>query len=346
MNKIYFLVICVICAIIQLVPFNEGAAVPAATNSSRESLLEFYDKELQIMAKEFCEKAKNVSKTLLEVKDIKEASTPELKEFQKFLQMFLRDFTHFKRYNIYGPLLEIFLDLSKKDHTKQNFNLILEKYFANPLQKFKQNYEKFIKEDFLTKIADFKNQSNKEDVKDNIDYIKSCQDYECLTTNLEYVFEGVNATKELSTAYLPLEEKKLLLLISINCYNVAKGIQQDEQFSQLSSAAKQNITKDIKNYSTNFENHQNISEFWSEIGENLNYPIKYDWNMKNSTFKDLNFSLSDEQIFKKIVNKYKFEKEKSLYEKRFAHITIGTILKMMLFSSVTQEKTKLIVTFG
>ncbi|KAM7354276.1 uncharacterized protein ACRADG_006008 [Cochliomyia hominivorax] len=343
MKLLYFVLILLLT---QLWPISLANPIP--TNITKNDLLEFYDKELQIIAEEFCEKAKNVSEKLLDDKDIKEASTPELKEFRNFLQTLLRDYPHFKRYKIQGPLLEVLirtvimdLDIlrSQRRQADLKFREIVKKYFSNILQEYEQIYGKFLKEKFLKKMENFKQQSSANDLKQMpkidkfIDQLRTCQSYECFPTNLDELLVAVNANPELAKEYINKDDKIVMFSRCLLEYKMVKMILNDERFSELSLEFKQIYTKDINEFISSFENQTDIKQFLQLTVEKLNYPRKYgQYKQKanDSNTEAIDVPSKDQELLKEILEKNVANLMKSKFELEFNSVVSEYFLKLII----------------
>ncbi|KAM7353466.1 uncharacterized protein ACRADG_005518 [Cochliomyia hominivorax] len=303
-----------ICATIELIPFAD--ALPARTNPHLKSLYETYDNGMQMIAEEFCEKFKNVSEKLLADKNVKEASTPELKELQTSLQIFLSDYPLFKKYKMEQPLLYILLDLVNLEEnltadgnldSKQKFQLTMKKYFALPLQEYKQNHEKFVREKLIPKIEDYKKHSNSGDfqklvdIKQKFDSLNSCQNYECLPSRQHLLIK--NGSKEILEIFIHLIVDRMSFLLNVYDYNECKQLLKDGKFSQINLEVRNQITNDINKFITQFENHSNISEFIYLSHRNLNYLFKD----KKEYIEKLKVSPEDSEILNEIIDNYNID---------------------------------------
>lgn len=165
----------------------------------KENFLDFFDTELQNLAGDFAEGAKNVSEILLQTEDLKKTQIPEQKELKKSLQAFLTDYPHAKRFGTYQPLLMTFINLMNPEYNNQTegnqeinikFQQLLKENFAIVLKDYEENYKKFIKNKFLIKLEDFKRQISSEELKDMpdlnemVEKLKNCTSYQCLLINL------------------------------------------------------------------------------------------------------------------------------------------------------------------
>lgn len=104
------------------------------SNTAAGNFLEFYENKLNLMAGDLCENFKNLSDQLLNDNfNDSAALTPEIKDLQQFLEQFLRDYTHFKRYQNFQPLLSLIIQTADLNY--------INKYVTNPetQMKFKKN---------------------------------------------------------------------------------------------------------------------------------------------------------------------------------------------------------------
>ncbi|KAM7352576.1 uncharacterized protein ACRADG_005033 [Cochliomyia hominivorax] len=153
-----FLIITLIWMVIQFLPFIPANPLPQ--NSAKQNLLDFYENELFLMAESFCEKFKNTSENLLSTEEIKEASTPELKEFKNILINFLHEYPNLKRFELQPILLMGFINLQNTEEQQmekysemfKKYKELFSRYFGTLIQEYEKNYNKLINEKFLNKI--------------------------------------------------------------------------------------------------------------------------------------------------------------------------------------------------
>ncbi|KAM7354502.1 uncharacterized protein ACRADG_006152 [Cochliomyia hominivorax] len=255
---------------------------------------------------------------------------------------------------MYQTLLELLIYLVKTPdnisvkediNAIQNFQLKVKNYFAGPLKEYEENYGKFIKEKFLPKIEDFQKQLNAEDLenlpnfKESMNKLKSCQTYECFPTTLEPLYKDFNVSNEQLDSYRNSEMETLFFLTSLNGYNTGKEMLKDQNFSQLSIETKERFSNEINNVTTQFENLQNITEFWNLIDDKLNYASKYQQGLKG-ILMDSQLPPKDVEILREITNNYNYKRDKSIFEKGVEDIAIQKVFTSMFISSSVPEMNK------
>ncbi|KAM7352910.1 uncharacterized protein ACRADG_005244 isoform 1-T1 [Cochliomyia hominivorax] len=345
--KLIILILTQICVLIQLLTLSR--AYPYEGNTSpKEKFLEFYEKELYIMSKDFCEKAKNISENLLSANEIREASTPELKELKSSLQQFLKDYPHFQRYRLQQPLLMLFMKLADtrgfenlredQDKTVQKFKQLLHKYFAQLIKDYEQNYGKFIKEKFLPKIEEVKMQLEPEDLED-VQYLndldkfivtlKSCQSYQCFPFDLDAALVKLEVSMETLIKYTKKDYKKFTTLRAIQINTMGQNILKNENLTKLTSSTKNNLTLDINDFKEKFTNNNDIDTFVTLIQEKPSFPQKY--------YNNTDIPLEDRQILTELFNAH-LHLADNFFEIEIIFVMLHLNLKRKIISESVAKK--------
>lgn len=291
-------------------------------NSPKENFLDFFDAELQDLARNFAEGAKNVSEILLQTVDLKERQTPEQIELRKSLQAFLTDYPHAKRFGTYQPILMTFINLMNPEYNNNQtegnheinikFQQLLKQNFAIVLKDYEENYKKFIKNKFLIKLEDFKRQLSSEELKDMpdlnemVEKLKNCTSYQCLPTNLDSLLMALKCTsKDLLYKYFEADLRRGLTFALIRQNNVLKTFMKDDtKISQLEGDCRKNLTNFINESITLFENSKEIVKILELNKEKINFEEK----LKN----DLEFCSKDRKFLQDYFINY--EANESRYE--------------------------------
>lgn len=318
-------------------------------NSTEDLVFDLYANDLHLIAKNFCESAKNSSEILLKNKEIKEASTPLLKEFRNSLNDFLRDYPAIKRYEIYELILATFIKMAGdhdeldivKPHDRdmeiseievelqrekeQEFRKIFQKYFTETFREYENNYQKLIKK-VLPKLQVFKENLQEENIfkyyklTEILNNLEKCQNYACFPINHYDFLKILTKNSNSYVKYKKSNIENLLTLILIAIDNVSKDIlRQEEKIAQLSFDCKDKFTNDIKNFVTNFENNNKIKIFLQTFDLIDIYFLKKYYNT-------LECSENDRNILNDILEKYLNDDSKFDSEYELAKSTV--IFKM------------------
>lgn len=291
----------------------------------KENFLDFFDTELQNLAGDFAEGAKNVSEILLQTEDLKKTQIPEQKELKKSLQAFLTDYPHAKRFGTYQPLLMTFINLMNPEYNNQTegnqeinikFQQLLKENFAIVLKDYEENYKKFIKNKFLIKLEDFKRQLSSEELKDMpdlnemVEKLKNCTSYQCLPTNLDSLLMALKCTsKDSLYKYFEADLKRGLTFALIRQNNVLKTFMKDNtKISQLEGDCRKNLTNFTNEFITLFENSREIVKILELNKEKINFEEK----LKN----DLEFCSKDRKFLQDYfinyeANEFRYELERN-----------------------------------
>ncbi|KAM7351040.1 uncharacterized protein ACRADG_004021 [Cochliomyia hominivorax] len=138
--------IIVIFTLIQLSPIYGKSLKPVTT---QDDFVKSIKTELFKMTEDFSEKAKNISENLLKDKVLDETASKEVRDVKSFLQAFLQDYPHFKRFKLYEPLIGIFESVINHEYDEVYMNQ-MKRSFMGIVE------EKLIMEDSETKMNDFK----------------------------------------------------------------------------------------------------------------------------------------------------------------------------------------------
>ncbi|KAM7352168.1 uncharacterized protein ACRADG_004807 [Cochliomyia hominivorax] len=292
-------------------------ANPLLKNSHKENFLEFYENDLFQLDENFCEKFKNKSENLLTTKEIQEASTNELKEFKSFLNIYLQDYPHYKRFKLQNILL---MTLFKLQDIKGNvvekdpemvikFKELFNSYYGTLLREYVENYAKLIRGKFLKKVEDIKKRLNSEELRELnnfIDIIKSCQNYECLSTYLEAIVIKLELTNKVEIKYFVRNYKQYATLVVMHYNTVGQKIFKNKKLYKLSLETRNNLISDINDFKAKFENTDDIETFVNSITIKPSFPLKY---LNNS-----NIPLKDHEIFHDVMEECLVDFAESIYE--------------------------------
>lgn len=275
---------------------------------------------MNILAEDFCNKAKSLSENLLKNQTINDSRSPELKEFKYFLKAFLKDYRHIKRYGDYEALTVTFLNLSHFTHNYRDansdmeFQEIFNKYFANILNEYYDKYAIFLKGPFSQKLKHLKQQLNREDLKEisifleNMDRIYYCNDMPCYPLRYSLFIIPIQANYNTLINYRKILTKKGLIYYFMAIEKISKDIVEIKNFESLSLDYKENLLLDIKEFTTELENNYDIENLVKTFDE-----VKIKFLKKYINGKVGN--LKDQEILNEILKKYlKNEREESLYD--------------------------------
>lgn len=297
--------------------------------------MEFYDRELLVIAEKYCEKVKNLSEHLLNDNNIAETTTQELEEFKLFLVEYLRDYQHFKRFNEYQILFEIFIYLAKTENNEETdvkFKAILSKYFHDILSEYEFDFKKFVRQKLLTKFEDLlqKIPTNETHLKNAIEDYKLCESFACFPTHHDKFIDGYHGTTiYILVKYYEIDFKKYITLVTIRAYNRAKTVLDSTDYSLLTSNTKEMLLRDINEFCEKFENSNDIEEFALYAIKHLKYPKKY------LSLED--FPLSDREILKEITNKLKIDKANSKFEEGNKYVMQRTGFKIYTINEALNQ---------
>lgn len=110
--------------------------------------------------------------------------------------------------------------------------------------------------------------------------IKNCQEFSCFPTTLDAIVLALSSNKDLLMDYTLKDYKKFLNIIFIGTYNRSKLLLKDDLILQLSWDIRENLSHDILDFMTIFENNNDTELFVLKVKENLNLPQKYYRNTK------------------------------------------------------------------
>lgn len=287
-----------------------------STNPSQELVHDIYAHDLHIIAKNFCENAKNTSEILLNNKEIEEPSTSLLKEFKNSLNDFLRDYPLIKHYDLYELSLATFikmagghgdLDMEKPDEEylesdekendlkrekEQQFKQMFKQYFADTFKEYENSHKELIKS-ILPKLQDLKQNLEKENIfkfykfSAKLNNLENCKHYTCFPINHYDFVKILPKTSNVFTKYKKSNIENLLTLILIAIDNASNDIlEQEEKLSQLSLNCRVDFTNDLKSFITKFENSKNIEMFLENFDLRQIYFLKKYYNNREYLEKD------------------------------------------------------------
>ncbi|KAM7353616.1 uncharacterized protein ACRADG_005607 [Cochliomyia hominivorax] len=241
-----------------------------------QEFVDFCENELNLMAKTFSEKAKNISENLLKEEIIGEANTkPELTEFYAFLKDFLQDYQHLRRFHLYEPVIVIFQYLVANEHLDyfreghiykgEDFKQLMQLNFKNIIQEYEQEFRLFIKQKLLIKFANvafmLKSEKSKHnsDLKLYMNNLRDSQDYEILKHNF-------NSLKELLPQDILIEIslkdfEKINILYSLRVNNFYRLLLKEERISKLNLNVQLEIKQILEYYIKTFSTYEDIFKF-------------------------------------------------------------------------------------
>lgn len=319
------------------------------THPDKKSFLEFYENELNLRAEDFCIKAKVVSEKLLRNETLFKESTLEQQEFKQFLKDFLRDYHHIERYKLYEPLFTTFINVlitnyhmnaEEEDEIKASkFQQMIELYFSQLLQEYKNSSKIFIKEKFLPKFEELKKLLNSKELREvsrTIDKMTECQNYGCFPTNINPILMQINVNYDIIAKYEKLQLKKGLIYFLMQLDNASKNILKNDLLKELSSEIKQNLTRDINDFISKFESNKDITSMAISFESKQLYFLK-------KYYKNMNFSLNDRkllnQILEKVFNANDDQDNKaSRYDLCKNYIIEGLVFNMNLFDHYLTDR--------
>ncbi|KNC27149.1 hypothetical protein FF38_12668 [Lucilia cuprina] len=277
-----FLYPALIWGLVQLFAVNPSKAstFPIQTISAKEQLLQYYDKELQLLGKMFSEKAKNFSEQLLKFQLIKEASTPTIREFKENITDFLDDYSIYRRYNLNMQLLmqfalitQPFYDLkSNPNKDSQDIIAILEKLkYEDLLDEYEVKFQELIKQKYLPKFEELKTQllTSNSNQSTNLlnwyDGIKKCQDYVCSKQQLNDLYDMLSTPQDDLLDYIYENIDHLYINYITKANKLAKSILRESKLSYLSTQIRQQLINNIKNFIKNYKSSHDIEQIYTII---------------------------------------------------------------------------------
>lgn len=276
---------------------------PEALTLENEYILEIYEIELKLLAEDVCEQFKNLSENILKDKSFKKDLTPEMSGLKLFLQQFLRDYPHVKRYRNFEAFLMLITQTADLicDHKLENyseedmkFKIAFLIYFAKLLEDFKKNYENLIKKLKQLEELHTKNMSDNKELRkllNQMENFENLQEFLCAFNRLDVSTLCLNITKDTLIKYALKDHMKFLNIVFIGSYNHAKLILQDDLYNELSFDFD-----DIPEFITLFEINNDTKQFLLAVKDDLNLPTKY--------LNNRNFSSKDQKILNEIFTKY------------------------------------------
>lgn len=309
------------------------------SNTAVENFLEFYENELNLLAEDLCEKFSNSSEILLKTKEMQETLTQELKDLKIFLQEFLRDYPHIKRYRNFQPLLILITNTANTNYTNDNenyaemglkFKETFRYYFKDILKDYAKNYETFVQKKVLPKIENSHKQLQPENKNhlpkflQMIENFKTCKEFECFPTYMDELILRLNFTKELIMKYTINDYKHFLNIVYIKAYNRSKVLLKDDKLKQLSEEVKHNLTQDLNDFIQTFENNTDTEEFVLKAKEKLNLHKKY--------YRNTNFLPNDQELLNEFFKKPKINwNDISKYDLALNDVMESLSITMVLF---------------
>lgn len=301
--------------------------------------MEFYENELNLLAEDLSEKFANLSESLLKTEEFSENLKKENEELKVFLQDFLKDYPHIKRYTNFQPVMILLTNLANTNYTnefekdaekEQKFKQLFNNYFKDIIKDYSKKYEIFIEKKVLPKIEDSYKElkpENKRFLRDFlklIDNFKSCKELQCFPIFMGQVMSGLNMTKDLIMKYTLKDYKHELNIVYIGTFNRSKLLLKDDLLEQLSAEVKQNLTQDLNNLIKIFENNTDTEEFVLKVNKNLNLVKKY--------YRNTNFSTEDQEILNQIFSKYTSNwEDNSKYRLTMLDVTQSLSVNMIFF---------------
>ncbi|XP_046805925.1 uncharacterized protein LOC124419670 [Lucilia cuprina] len=338
-----------IWGLIQIFTNKTLAATNNSTNQtiigSKKELVILYENELELLAKEFCEKAKLLSEKLIQNLKIQQANSPLIKEFKKNITEFLYNYDFYQRHQLYNYLLMKFIkstihyylqDLSPTKDSQYILDLLKKLQYDKLCDEYELKFQKLIKEKFLPKFEKLQTQLLRSNSKKSRSFLnwynnlKKCQDYKCYYKYFNKFINIITAAKKQLLDYIRQELENINIYFITTAYYISKGVIKDPLILQLSPAVRQKFTKDINDFLTQYENNQDVLQLYDlkDFFQN-NISQKYYYNTED-------ISLSDDQLLEQIFDNQKLNEFQFTYETKF-----NRFLERGLYGKFQKYKTSL-----
>lgn len=288
----------------------------------QENFWKFYEQELSEMAKDFSEKAKAISENLQQTKVIYKVPSDVVKVFEKFVQDFLQDYHHMKRFELYQPVISIFENVTYSDYYRREggesldlddkFKKLMLQYYGSLLEDYKENFKNFILEKFLIKMENLELPVTKVNLLEYQKIIKKCDDLKCLLRNFNEILENLPTNREQKIKEFIADFKKVNILVSIRDINTFKTFLKDPKLSELNSNVKEDFTKLIRNFIFHFETSNDILNF---VNSDFVYKFQY-YLITFVPVNDFNFIADTYANHTEAILKSKFTLESRYYNYR------------------------------
>ncbi|XP_037826694.1 uncharacterized protein LOC119614648 [Lucilia sericata] len=309
---------------------NKTCAAPNSTNqqptTAQEQLLLFYENELELLAKESCEKAKYLSEKLLQDPKIQQAKTPLIREFKKNITEFLYNYDFYQRHQLHNDLLTKFIkttihyhlqDHSPNKDSQYILQLLKQLQYDELCDEYELKFQKLIKQKFLPKFEKLQKQLFSSKSKQSVELLNWYNDLKHYTV--------IISPKQQLLQYIREQLQDINIYYSNTAYNISKALLKDPLFIQLSPAVRQQFAKDINDFMENYESNQDVEKLYDlmEFFQN---------NISQKYFYNTEMSLRDRQLLEQIFNNQELNTFQYNYQLKFnKFLELGLYAKFQEF---------------
>ncbi|XP_065358400.1 uncharacterized protein LOC135952407 [Calliphora vicina] len=335
MKLLYTIIILELIQLVVLRPLE-------ATTSLQGELMELLKNELYAIDKEYCERAKALSKSILQDKYVQQAATPVMRTFKQHIKEFLRDYPSYIRYGLIHELVILFVGIIPEPSSNRDKQYIWELLIILGYEEISDDYESkledFVKEKFLPKFEKLKLKLSQDELRQQKDFInwsnklKQCQDYICLSKYFVTLSaQDINPKEELYE-YIRKQIEIIDIFRGNSANDIANAIIKDQKLSQLSPAIRQHLIISLNNFIMKFESNQDMDELHDLIADfDNNILLKFYYNRKLLS--------KDRRLLMEIFNKNGYAKFLSNYRIKFNDfVEQGVLMKFKEFEKVLSRK--------
>ncbi|XP_037826693.1 uncharacterized protein LOC119614647 [Lucilia sericata] len=315
---------------------------------ARDKLFLYYENNLELFAKEFSDKAKGISEKILQDSNIQLAKTPLMREFKTNITEYLNNYDLYKHFDLNNELLTQFITTTiqyyqQEPTTNKDFQYIvklLRKLHYDELRdEYEVKFQKFIKEYFLPKFEELKNELLPDYSKQSQALLKwyndlrECQDYKCHYNSFQQFTSVIISPANRFLAYIRNKLENFFIFYSNHAYIIGKAVIKDPALSQLSPAFREQFVYDINEFLSKCENNHDIRELYNLLKLfRVNILEKYYYN------KDI--KITYQVVFRSLFNNHGLREFLSDYELKFIVFVDTDLLEkyQQLKSSLDEEE--------
>lgn len=212
-----------------------------------------------------------------------------------------------------------FIQVLNKDYygdiTYKKFQQIIKLYFGEIIKEYEQDYRNFIKQQFLPKLQNLKENFSAFELerlarnKRIMEYIINCSDFKCYPKYHYLLTIALHVNYDLNTKYKKKVIKNSLIYLIMDIYETSKLILKDKMYSELCLDCRYNIGNKINYFLHQYETNNDIEQFVKSFNLEQFMLLKDDANNNE-------FSKKDRQLLRDIFENYVYDnvyKKKSKY---------------------------------
>ncbi|XP_065358240.1 uncharacterized protein LOC135952295 [Calliphora vicina] len=313
-----------------------------ASISLQDELMELYNSELDILGKEFCERAKAMSKNILQNKYVQQAKTPVMRKFKQNIKDFLHDYPSYIRYGLIHELVLLFGGIIPDVISNADTQYISELLIIQGYNEFDEDYEskcvEFVQDIFLPKFEELKLKLSQDELQQEKTFInlcnklKQCHDYFCQSKYFMTMLEQYISPKKRLYYFIVKQLDIIDIFRGNNENNIASAVIKDQKLSQLSPAVRQHLIISLNNFIMKFESNEDVVELHDLNDEfNNNILMKFYYNRKLPS--------KDRRLLMEIFNKNGYAKFVSNYRLKFnGFIEQGLLKELKTFQKSLSRK--------